>query len=67
MSEETIESDLTIAEAASRRGVSIKTIRRAISRGEIEAYRCGPRLIRISRASLAAWGTPLQYVGGGAA
>lgn len=52
-------SDLSIAEAASLRGVSAKTIRRRISDGTLKAVRLGPRLIRVDRASLEAWGRPL--------
>lgn len=37
----------TLAEAADRIGVSIKTLRRRISAGQLRAYRCGPRLIRV--------------------
>lgn len=52
-------SMLSIAEAAARRGVSAKTIRRRISDGTLKAVRLGPRLIRVDRASLEAWGRPL--------
>lgn len=51
-----------IAHAAAARAVSIKTIRRMIARGEIEARRFGPRLIRVSLASLEQAGQP---IGGG--
>lgn len=52
-------SALSIAEAAELTGVSAKTIRRRISDGTLKAVRIGPRLIRIDRASLEAWGRPL--------
>lgn len=38
---------VTIADAANALGVCTKTVRRMIERGEIEARRIGPRLIRI--------------------
>lgn len=60
------QSDLTIAQAAELKQVSVKTIRRAISRGEIQAHRLGPRLLRISAESLSTWGRPLQFSGGDA-
>lgn len=56
----------TIPEAARQFKVSHDTIRRMISRGEIEAKRFGPRLIRVNLASIEAAATPLQYVGGDA-
>lgn len=59
-------TDLTIAQAAELKQVSEKTIRRAISRGEIDARRIGPRLVRVSAASLLDWGRPLQCTGGDA-
>lgn len=43
---------LTITEAALYRGISVSTIRRMISRGELRAYRIGPRIIRIDPADL---------------
>ena len=56
----------TIQQAADRYKVSAKTVRRLIARGEIEAKRFGPRLIRINLASLEQAGRSLQYVGGDA-
>lgn len=50
---------VSIARAAESIGVSQKTIRRAISRGEIQARRLGARMIRIDADSLAAWGRPI--------
>jgi len=38
---------ITVQQAAEELQVSTKTIRRMISRGELEAKRVGPRLIRI--------------------
>lgn len=60
-----LEPDLTIAQAAARKQVSVKTVRRAITSGDLQAYRIG-RLIRIPAISLEAWGRPLQYLGGDA-
>jgi excisionase family DNA binding protein len=44
--------DLTIKEAAALHRVSTKTIRRWIQAGYIRAYRVGPRLLRLERASV---------------
>ena len=52
----------TIREAAGLKKVSVKTIRRMITAGTIEAERFGPRLIRVNLATLT--GTPLQFLGG---
>ncbi|WP_460774227.1 helix-turn-helix domain-containing protein [Microbacterium sp. GXF7504] len=51
--------ELSIADAAARLGVSPKTIRRAIARGDLDARRIGARLIRIRVADLDAYGQPL--------
>lgn len=56
----------TISEAAKRFKLSPDTIRRMISRGEIEARRFGPRLIRVNLASIEGAAKPLQFIGGGA-
>lgn len=50
---------IPISRAAAARAVSTKTIRRMIARGEIEARRFGPRLIRVSLASLEQAGRPI--------
>lgn len=48
MSTQTIKPNLwTISDAAEYLGCSTDTIRRMIARGELKAYRYGPRLIRI--------------------
>ncbi|MCK2031757.1 helix-turn-helix domain-containing protein [Methylobacterium radiotolerans] len=57
----------TIDDGANEFKVSPDTIRRMITRGEIEAKRFGPRLIRVNLASIEAAGRPLQYLGGDAA
>lgn len=54
----------TIADAAYYLGVSEKTIRRMITRGDVRANRVGPRMIRVDMFELARVGRPLQYVGG---
>lgn len=56
----------TIAVAAAMLDVSPKTIRRMITRGEIEAKRFGPRLVRVNLARLSDSGRPMQYLGGDA-
>lgn len=50
-----LESDLTVREVAELRNVSHRTVRRAIARGELPAYRYG-RAIRIRRADAEAFG-----------
>ncbi|NEN06332.1 helix-turn-helix domain-containing protein [Diaminobutyricibacter tongyongensis] len=52
----------TIQAAAEHLAVSTKTVRRLISDGKLSAERIGPRLIRVSIASLEHVGRPLQYV-----
>jgi excisionase family DNA binding protein len=53
----------TQQEAADIKSLSLKTIRRYISQGLIEAERVGPRLIRVNLNSLDNLGRPLQYLG----
>lgn len=57
----------SLQEAAAYWGLSVKTIRRYIAAGQIEARRVGPRAIRVNLDSLDSLGTPLQYKGGDAA
>lgn len=52
-------TDLSIAEAAARIGVSPRTLRRWIASGHLPARRIGPRFVRIRVADLDAAGTPL--------
>lgn len=49
----------TIAEAADALGVSVKTIRRRIADGSLDARRIGPRLIRVRLADLDDLGVPI--------
>jgi excisionase family DNA binding protein len=53
----------TQKQAAEFIGVDVKTIRRWISQGRLTAYRVGPRLIRVDRASILKLASPI----GGAA
>ncbi|MCT2041926.1 helix-turn-helix domain-containing protein [Pseudoclavibacter alba] len=55
---------VTIPTAADCLKVSTKTIRRMIARGEIEARRIGPRLIRVRMDKLDSLGQPLAWNGG---
>lgn len=55
-----------IHEAAEFFSVSPDTIRRMITRGDVEGRRFGPRLIRVRIDDVAAAARPLQYIGGGA-
>lgn len=52
----------TMEDAAAVLAVDRATIRRMISRREVEAQRFGPRLIRVNMSALASAGRPLQYV-----
>lgn len=54
----------TVQDAADRYKVSTRTIRRMIARGQIEAQRFGPRLIRVNLESLQQAGCSLQHVVG---
>ena len=49
-----IHPDPTLAQAAATLGCCTKTARRMISRGQLRAYRLGPRMIRVRRDSLLA-------------
>jgi excisionase family DNA binding protein len=42
----------SLAAAAERTGISVKTLRRRISEGRLVAYRGGPRLIRVDPADV---------------
>ncbi len=50
---------LTMAEAAEWLNVSPDTVRRMIARGELQARRYGPRLIRIDPAEVQAASAPV--------
>ncbi len=50
---------LSVREAAERRHLSTKTIRRFIATGELPAERIGARLIRIRTVDVDALGKPL--------
>lgn len=56
----------SITEAAQHFGVSPDTIRRMISRGEIDGRRFGPRLIRVRLEDVIRAAKPLQFTGGDA-
>ncbi|BBH17537.1 hypothetical protein Back2_18240 [Nocardioides baekrokdamisoli] len=49
----------SIQQAAARNQINDRTIRRALSRGEIEGFQVG-RIIRLSVASVDAWMAPIQ-------
>ncbi len=42
----------SLAEAAHRTQVSTRTLRRWIAQGRLEAYRAGPRLLRVDPAAV---------------
>jgi excisionase family DNA binding protein len=52
----------TIADAASRTGVSQKTIRRRIAEGRLTGYRFGPHLIRLNPHEVDALLRPIPSV-----
>ena len=53
-------SDLSKRETAQELGVSEKTVERWIAEGRLEAYRIGPRLVRVKRASLQSLQQPIH-------
>ncbi|RCL89395.1 MAG: DNA-binding protein [Microbacterium sp.] len=55
---------VSIETAAATFDLSVKTVRRMISRGEVDARRFGPRLVRVSVDSFVENARPLQYRGG---
>lgn len=48
----------SLAEAAERTHVSVRTLRRWIAQGRLNAYRAGPRLLRIDPEDLDAMMKP---------
>lgn len=50
---------ITLAEAASRCGVTVKTIRNRIADGSLVGYRIGPRLLRVDPAEVDALMRPI--------
>lgn len=57
-----LEDWITTGELAQTMKVSERTIRRMIARGEIEARRFGPRMIRVNRATALNAAKPLAVV-----
>ena len=55
----------TIAQVAQAYGVSTKTVRRLISRGDLHAYRLGSRLIRVDLNEAESLLRPIPTAGGG--
>lgn len=55
----TLPRQLTITDAAETLNTSPSTVRRLIARGDLRAYRYGPRLIRIDPADLRALRQPV--------
>lgn len=55
--------DLTIAGAAEALGVHPNTVRRMVARGELPAFRVGPRLLRLRAEDVAAVARPLATAG----
>lgn len=65
MSFQTVRRLESIPHAADYVGVSSKTIRRMISRGELTGYRVGPRIIRVDLNQLDGLLRPIPTAGGG--
>lgn len=57
---------LTLPQVAELLQVEITTVRRMISRGELKAYRYGPKLIRVDRRDIDKMRRPVTTVGGAA-
>ena len=53
----------TVNQTAEILGVNPRTVRRMIARGEIQARRVGPRLIRVNLDSLNDVGRTMQHIG----
>ena len=50
-----MKDDFTPGEVASACGISTKSVRRAIARGELVAFKFSARITRIKRADLESW------------
>ncbi len=53
----------TLADAAARHRVSVRTLRRRIAAGQLTAYRHGPSLIRLDPAEVDALLRPITAAG----
>ena len=53
----------TLAEAAERTHVSVRTLRRWIAQGRLNAYRAGPRLLRVDPNDVEAMMKPSLRMG----
>lgn len=51
-------------EAAEYLGITTRTLRRMVARGDLPGYRMGPRLTRFDRAELDALMQPIPAAGG---
>lgn len=58
---------ISIDQAAAYLGVTDRTIRNFVSRGQLRAYRVGTRLVRLDAAEVEALLRPIPAVGGDAA
>lgn len=57
---------LSQAEAADYLGITDRTLRRMVARGDLPGYRLGPRLTRFDQSDLDALLRPIPAAGGGA-
>jgi len=53
---------VSLQHAAEYLGVSVKTVRRMIARGDLPAYRLGPRMIRVDLGAVDAALRPIPTV-----
>lgn len=55
-----VNPDLSAAEFAAAKGVSVRTVRNWIAAGYVRAIRVGPRLVRIPATELERISTPIE-------
>ena len=56
----TVDPDLSAAEFAAAKGVSVRTVRNWIAAGYVRPTRVGPRLVRIPATELERISTPIE-------
>lgn len=54
---------ITLREAASQLGLSVRTLERSISAGDLQAYKVGARSVRVDPKDLAQLVRPIQIAG----
>ena len=53
----------SLAQAATRAGMSVRTLRRRVADGSLPAYRTGPRMIRVRTSDVDRLMRPIPSVG----